>query len=363
MESRGVILKSVYSLPHEDLEFILSKTERLWDELRGKRLFLTGGSGFFGTWLLESFAYANEKLGLDATLVVLTRRIDATEKKLPHIFQLGNVYFQEGDVRSFDFPLQRFSHIIHAATAAGTESLDLDPLQSLDTILTGTRRVLNFARTSGVEKFLYLSSGAVYGTQSPNLSHVTEEYLGAPDPLDLKATYGHSKRMAEHLAVLCGKQFSFEVKIARPFAFMGPYLPLDAAFAAGNFLGNILSGKPIEILGDGTPMRSYLYAADLTVWLWTILFAGPSGRAYNVGSEEAMSISDLARVMVSLIPSSSPTEIRIARNPIEGVQAVRYVPSTQRAQTELHLQQTYSLVESIEKMMRWYRSRRENGTH
>jgi len=338
------------------LEFILAKTGKFWKELQGKRLFLSGGTGFFGAWFLESFSFANEELNLDASLVVLTRNVDAIKQRLPHALGFKHVHFHQGDIRSFDFPEQPFSHVIHAATASGTEYLTLNSLETLSTIADGTRRVLDFAKTCSVEKFLYVSSGAVYGTQPSELSHIPESYMGSPDPLNLKSTYGEGKRFAEHLSLLYGEQYGFEVKIARPFALAGPYLPLNAHFAIGNFLKNILEEHPIEISGDGTPLRSYLYAADLAVWMWTILFEGKAGRAYNVGSEEAISIADLANLMASGRQKGAKLPVHIAKPPIPGALPVRYVPSTSRAQSELNLKQTYSLTQSIGQMVDWYQT-------
>ncbi len=339
----------------EDLELILAQTRGLWEELRGQRLFITGGTGFFGTWLVESFAWANASLDLRASVVVLTRNPDAFRQKAPHLASDDSIRFHVGDIRSFEFPGGTFSHVIHAATEASVVLNEEAPLTMCDTIVLGTRRVLEFARSCGAKKFLLTSSGAVYGKQPPDLSHVPEEYLGGPDSTNPSSAYGEGKRLAELLSVVFAKQFGLQVKIARCFAFVGPYLPLDTHFAIGNFIQDGLKGGPIWVKDDGTPYRSYLYMADLAVWLWTILFRGEASRPYNVGSSEAVSIAELARVVAETF--ASPVSVKVAKAASPGKPAERYVPSVSRAQSELGLQQRINLNEAIRRTVRWYGDR------
>ncbi len=129
------------------------------------------------------------------------------------------------------------------------------------------------------------------------------------------------------MAAVYHRQYGLPVKVARGFAFIGPYLPLDAHFAAGNFLRDGLRGGPIRVGGDGTPYRSYLYAADLAVWLWTLLFRGAPCRPYNVGGEEAVSIAELA----CCVAVHFGVGVQIARAATPGRPAERYVPATRRA--------------------------------
>ena len=328
-----------------DLDNILTCTGDLWEELRDGRIFITGGTGFFGCWLLESFLWANAKHRLNASAVVLSRNPNGFLKKAPHLASNPAITLHQGDIRDFSFPEGHFSHVIHAATEASAKLNVEAPLLVLDTIVNGTRRALDFAVHSGARKFLLTSSGAVYGRQPADLTHIPEEYPGAPDPMDARAAYGNGKRLAEHLCALVSQRHPLETKIARCFAFVGPYLPLGIHFAIGNFIKDAVAGTPIQISGDGTPYRSYLYAADLAAWLWTILFHGRPNRPYNVGSEEALSIEALARIVAQSVQPPSP--VHIATQALPGKPAERYVPSTHRAETELGLKCRIPLAEAV----------------
>jgi dTDP-glucose 4,6-dehydratase len=341
-----------------DLDHILDHTRDLWDELRGERIFVTGGTGFFGCWLLESFIWANERLDLKANAVVLTRSPDAFQAKAAHLAAHPGVTLMTGDMRSFRFPPGTFSHVIHAATESSAKLNDENPLLMLDTILEGTRHTLDFAKACGAKKFLLTSSGAVYGRQPPEMTHIPEEYLGAPDPTDPRSAYGEGKRAAETLCALYAKQYGFESKIARCFAFVGPYMPLDIHFAIGNFIRDGLNGGPIIIKGDGTPMRSYLYAADLAIWLWTILMRGQTCRPYNVGSDESLSIAEVAARVAEQFQPKIAVEIRGTLNPLKPLE--RYVPDIQRAKNELGLDVRIDLPTSIKKTI-WPRYGVLNG--
>jgi dTDP-glucose 4,6-dehydratase len=335
-----------------DLDHVLEHTRELWEELRGGRIFITGGTGFFGCWLLESFAWANYRLGLNASALILTRSLEAFKKKAPHLAAHPSILFHSGDICSFDFPLGSFSHIIHAATESSTRLSAQSPLNLFDSIVSGTRHTLEFARECGAGKFLLTSSGAVYGSQPSGMTHIPEEYLGAPDSTLPSSAYGEGKRAAETLCALYSKQYGIEAKIARCFAFVGPYLPLDAHFAIGNFIRDGLNGGPIIVLGDGTPRRSYLYASDLAIWLWTILFKGQSCRPYNVGSDESISIIEVANRVAAQFPKKVEIEIRGMPDPSKFLE--QYVPDTKNTKSELGLYAWVSLDTAIQKSIRFY---------
>ncbi|MCX9158357.1 NAD-dependent epimerase/dehydratase family protein [Niveibacterium sp. 24ML] len=334
---------------NDDLEFAFGHAGGVWDSFRNARIFLTGGTGFVGKWLLETLLYANDRLALNVTIVTLTRDQEAFRAGFPWLASHPAVTLHRGDVRTFEAPEGRFSHVVHAATDVVQAP---SPLDTFDVTVSGTRRVLEFAVSAGAAEFLLVSSGAVYGPQAPALRLVAEGCCNAPDSLDVRSAYGLGKRGAEWLATAYGKAHGMRVRTARCFAFVGPLLALDKHFAVGNFIGDALAGRAIQIGGDGTTIRSYLYAADLATWLWTILVRGTPGVAYNVGSDEAISIADLARRVVAQV--NPALEIRIAREPQSGSLPDRYVPDVGLARRELGLDVWTGLDSAILRTVAWH---------
>jgi len=338
-----------------DLTHILSSTRQLWERARGKRIFLSGATGFFGAWLLESLAFCDRELQLELGATVLCRSPERVTAKMPHIAHETSIRFVAGDIRSFDFPEQNHDFVIHAAApTSGAEATR--PQNLLTTLVNGTERMLEFAKARSATAFLFVSSGAVYGPQPENLSHIPENYRGGPDWLNRNAAYAEGKRVAEQMCSLYACNSEIQFSIARCFAFVGPHLPLDQHFAIGNFIGDALAGRNIFIRGDGTPMRSYLYAADLAIWLWTLLLAEgeprASPRVFNVGSGDAISIRDLALAVIEeLNPSLS---VETASERIPGAPLLQYVPDVREAEIRLGLRPMIGLREGIRRTADWY---------
>lgn len=329
-------------LPSSDLDDIFAHARDAFALLRDARIFIAGGTGFFGHWLLESLLHANRQHGVDIRATVLTRDSTAFRKKSPHIAGDAAITLLEGDIKNFTFPTEAHSHIIHAAT----DTVAADGTALAASIVEGTRSVLAFARATGARRLLYTSSGAVYGRGITGVARIAETHPYATAAAD---SYDQAKRIAEQLCI----DAPIESVIARCFAFVGPHLPLDAHFAIGNFIRDALAGKPIHIKGDGTPLRSFLYMSDLAIWLWTMLATAPADRAYNVGSDESVSIAELARTVAATLNPGLPIQIDGTQTP-EAPPAT-YVPDIARAQNELGLRVTVPLAEAIRRTAAWHR--------
>ena len=344
-------------LPSQDLDLVLSLTPGFWSRFAGARLFITGGTGFIGSWLVQAVQHANDRLHSKIELLVLTRDADRAARQAPHVFRRPDTRLIAADVCSVAGPVGALDLCIHAATNVGDSLKPADPLKVFDSIVDGTRRVLDVAQAAGARRFLLTSSGAVYGPQPSDLEWMPETYAGAPSPLQPSAAYGNGKRAAEWLVSAYAAQAaqgSFGACSARIFALLGPGLPLNGGFAAGNFIGDVLAGRNIHIQGDGRPLRSYLYIADLCVWLLRMLQSGTSGAAYNVGSRHAVSIADLARAVAGSAGAGSSVDI--ATPALDNTPAPRYVPETRKAQQELGLQEYTPLAAALRQTIEWCRS-------
>jgi nucleoside-diphosphate-sugar epimerase len=336
-----------------DLEHVLRDSLVPWEALAGARMLVTGATGFVGIWLLEVLLHANRELGLSLTIDALSRSPSAFGRRAPHLAQDPALRLLHGDVRTFEPPPGRWTHVIHAATDAATPADPALALETLDTIVTGTRHVLDLARARGAARFLLLSSGAVYGTQPQDLEGIGEDFTGGPNPLQILSAYGEGKRLAELLGALHHRAYGLNCVSARCFGLVGPHLPLDRHFAVGNFIADGLAGRPVRVLGDGTAVRSYLYAADLAAWLLHLLIRGRPAVSYNVGSERAVHIAELA----ALVAERLATRVEIGGSASVGRGQHRYVPLTSLARAELGLREETGLEEALNRTIAWHRAR------
>lgn len=308
-----------------------------------KKIFITGGTGFFGKWVLEAFSYLNNNHGLNVDVTILSRSPDKFKVNNPRIFNHKHFNFILGDIRSFVLNDGGFDLIIHAATEASVELNRSNPELMRSTIMDGAKRILEFSKKVGCKRMLYTSSGAVYGPQPQSLTHMPETFINNPE-FNYDDAYASAKLESEKY-FLDGAPC--EVVIARCFAFSGPYLPLEGSFAFGNFVKNVLDGKDIVIKGDGTAVRSYLYAADLVIWLLRILSSGRNKETYNVGSPKEVTIKELANAI-------SLGEVEVHTLGVGDGNKNVYVPCVQKAETELDLKSYTSLEESIFKTFNFY---------
>jgi UDP-glucuronate decarboxylase len=311
-----------------------------WSEFEGESIFLTGGSGFFGSAFLYSLLESNKKRNLNINVTVLTRSVNSFKAKNPKIANCSFINFIEGNVINFDFPNEKFSKIFHLATTSAFETFNGESqLKKYKTLVDGTERVLQFAVFCNADKVIFTSSGVVYGELPQGMKSVKESYSGAPDTSLPSSALAQGKRSAEFLISYYADLYGFDYVIARCFSFVGPFLPLELHYAIGNFVFDALYNETIKIKGDGTPLRSYLDVNDLIIWLLRLTSTACKHKIYNVGSDQSLTILDLAKKIRNII--SPEKEINILgdlTHSIGNFSRDYYVPNIDRAKNELALE-------------------------
>jgi nucleoside-diphosphate-sugar epimerase len=341
-------------LPEDDLDFILSETEDVWRAMQDARILISGATGFIGSWLVECMLRANDTRDSRITVVALSRDPAEALTKAPHLRSRTDIEWHACDVRDLThLKPGAVDAVLHAATDVGNGGRTADFMRTFDVCVEGTRQMLNLARGAQARRFLLLSSGAVYGSQPRHLARLPETYVGAPDCLSPTSAYGEGKRAAEWLTATHCADAGIDSVIGRLFALIGPNLPLNGPFAAGNFIGDALQGRPIQVAGDGTTVRSYIYIADACIWLWKMLMAaGPTCQAFNIGAQEPISIRELAQLVARQV--SPAVEVRVAAQaPSLTASPSIYVPDTQSAQEQIGLTIQTPLAQAIHKTLAW----------
>lgn len=329
-----------------------------WAWLQGGRLLLTGCTGPFGVWLLHRLAHAVAHEGLRLHSVgLLTRRPGkVVSQLLCHLPPLPGLQLLEGDIAQVDRAGFLPSHVVHGATTAARETFEgASAISKFDTLVEGSRAIVRLCQVARPVSVLFLGSGVVYGQQADPNRWVDENCTQAPLTTDPGAGLAQGKRAAEFILSCAAAELGFALTVARCFAFSGPGLPLDVHYALGNFVHQALYEPRLRVMGDGTPLRSYLHLGDLAVWLLRMLApvqqACDRPRIYNVGSDSGISIAELAQTVAHTLSPRKPVDILgQPPDPTQNIARSVYVPLIDKARRELGLDGWTTLSTSVRLM-------------
>jgi len=312
---------------------------------------ITGASGFMGIWLTELLQYLARVHKVRIKLTLVARDFGPAKEQAPHLYAPGAATLVCEDVRSLHELPEDVEWVVHAAASPDARVHNTQPMLASQTITQGTLSVLECAtRLPRLRGFLNISSGYVAGFHS-GATPIAERVFEGFDPGVFSSAYMEAKRYAESLCSIFRNQHRIPVVTVRPFSFVGPYQSRDAPWAVNNFIHDAVARRPIRIQGDGTAVRSYMYGADMAWWLLNMLLKGESGRSYNLGSEKAVTLKDLAGRIGHL--TNDKVEIHHSRPLLKSKPSV-FVPSTDLARSELGLASKFDLDEALLRTLQWY---------
>ena len=320
------------------------------NQLDGSRVLITGGTGFVGKWLIETAKIACDNGPTKFEIIVPTRDILASHVKETKKIGFKNLSLVQGDLLTDVLNIGKVDAIIHAATPASATLNESNPIEMTRINTQSMHAALKFAENR--VPFLFTSSGAVYGNQPQSVAHISE--MQDRPFSELTSAYAKGKQLAESTCMQAAKEGSCTPVIARLFAFSGHYLPRNTHFAIGNFVQNVIDRKPIHINSDGQARRSYLYGADMAVWLWSALTKRSSPHPLHIGSEHSVSILELAQAVarVSTTELNFVPEIKVANPSSNSEKFHQYIPNNSATKSYLNVQEWTSLETGIALMIR-----------
>jgi UDP-glucuronate decarboxylase len=283
---------------------ILEDVEKIRDTLRkgdfeSKRVLVTGGAGFVGSWICDTLASFNVKV------VCLDNFSTGKRENIDHLLGKACFRFIEGDVCSFR-QKSRFDYILHLASRASPEEYQQHPIETLQANSLGSYNMLELARKHD-SKILFASTSEAYG--DAQVVPTPEAYWGNVNPTGMRSCYDEGKRFGEALFMAYHRQYGLDVRIARIFNTYGPRLRAEGAYGrvVSRFVTQALAGQPLTVYGDGKQTRSFCYITDTATGLLLFLAdEGARGEVVNVGNSEEVTILELAQRIRRLANSTSP---------------------------------------------------------
>lgn len=341
-----------------DCERVLPSVLGQLGGLDGASLLVTGGTGFFGSWIAEAVSYLNDVHQKAITLHLVARDKERFDTRLGHLASRPYLHFIRCDVRNLVEVPKDVNYVIHAASNPDFRFHSSNPIETMTTIAEGTQAVLRAVdRVSNLRMFLNVSSSTVYATPADRRRPITETDEGLPLSAVAKHPFAESKRYAESLCSSARSAARIPVVTVRPFTFLGPYQDLDAPWAINNFMRDSLAKRTIRILGDGQTVRSFLYGADLAAWLLVILTKAKSGQTYNVGHDVGLPLIDVARAVAACMEGQQEV---VTNASLTGAVPNSYlVPDTTSARRAFGLSQFTPLDQAIAQTMAWYKCQTE----
>jgi UDP-glucose 4-epimerase len=309
-----------------------------------KRVLITGGAGFIGTHMAERLADCNE-----VTLLDIDLRNALPYSRLAHDDATRKIHGDVRDRELVEAEVARCQILLHFASILGVREVIENARDTIDTIVLGTRQVLEAARKNpGIERVVYISTSEVYG-------NIVDAREGAPASVgatnDARLCYASAKLMGEHQVWAYHRDFGLPTVIVRPFNIYGPRR--KTSHAVGVFVVKALVGKDLTLYGDGSQLRSWCYIDDFCDGIMACIEReGAVGEDFNLGNPvTAATVHDLAERVIRLVGGSSKITTTAHNFSDIGVRA----PNSIKARERLGYSAKYGMDAGLRPTIQWYK--------
>ncbi len=327
------------------LDFILKKISPLKSQFKNKSILVTGASGFIGKWIILLLLELNTKYNYEIKIYFLTRNKKKFLKLNKEFNKSNQIIFIENNILNLDIKKYDFNFIFHLA--GDLNKKNHNKLLQYDEIVTGSKIVFDYSKINNKVKILFLSSGAVYGNFEKKIYHKNSDTVDFNKVLH--NTYAYGKLSAENYAKFLHSFNKSKIKIARCFTLVGPYQMIGKGFAIVDFISLAIKDKNIKINSPLKVYRSYMFVADLIIWLIFILLKGEDGKVYNVGSDKPILLLDLAKKIVKL--TNSKSKVIPNRKSLNNEKIQFYIPDIEETKKTFNLDLWTDIDQSIISMV------------
>ena len=288
------------SIVESDLEYITNENLP-WEKLKNKTILISGAAGFLPRYIVETFLYLNEIKQLNIKVIGLVRNLKKARQRFCYHKNNKNLQLISQDVCEEIKINEDVDHIIHAASKATPKVFRADPVGTLSPNVIGTANLLKLAVEKKVKNFLFFSTTGVYGYVDQSLYPLKEDCFGSLNPADIASCYIESKRMGENMCVAWMHQYDVPVKIVRPAITYGPGVDLNDGRSFSDFISNVTNNQDIVLFSEGKVIRNFCYLADTVLGFFIVMFKGKIGQAYNLATDQEISIVDLAETLAKKV--------------------------------------------------------------
>jgi len=356
-----------------DLDYVTTCLRDEFGAMAGCRVLMTGGAGFLGYYMVQSVLHWNDRAPASdrISMTVFDNYVRGVPEWLEALRGREDLTLVRHDIRHpLPEPMPEFDYIIHAAGIASPTYYRAHPLETMDANIDGLRRLLEYARDrrdrgGRFNGFIFYSSSEIYGDPLPDMIPTPEDYRGNVSCTGPRACYDESKRYGETLCVVFAKHYGVPVRMVRPFNNYGPGLKISDRRVLPDFARDVMAGRDIVLLSDGSPTRTFCYVADAVVGYYKALVRGRDGEPYNVGIDRPeISMKDLAERVVAtarelfdysgkVVTGASDEQDYLVDNPN------RRCPDMTKSNTELGYHPTILVDDGLNRSLSWYHYHRE----
>ncbi|SFU84615.1 dTDP-glucose 4,6-dehydratase [Clostridium sp. DSM 8431] len=304
----------------EDLEWIAKKEENLHD----CTVFVTGATGLIGSLIVKSLLCKNRLKNSNIKVIALARSAEKVKKKFKDVLENKDLKIVYGDILA---PLnieEKIDYVIHAASRTASKDFVNKPVETIDSVVNGTKNILDLVKNKEVKSIVYLSTMEIYGIVDFKVDKIAEDDLGYIDILKVRSSYPESKRLVENLCIAYYSEYKLPVKIARLAQTFGPGVVKDDNRVFAQFARSVINKEDIILHTDGESIRNYCYIRDAILGIFTLLNKGEDGEAYTISNEEScISIKKMAEMVAEKIAKG---DIKVVIKVPEDIASYGYAP-------------------------------------